>query len=65
MPGVIRSLRDYIRFIEINPTHAVVEFYQDFDDSIIFLELGRRVDKPGFLRCALIIWYPTVYIYDL
>ena len=65
MPGVPRSLRDYIRFIEINPTHAVVEFYQDFEDNIISLELGRRVDEPAFLRRALIVWYPTVRIYDL
>ena len=65
MPFTPRLLREFIGFIEIHPTHAVVGYYLDESNHLIPLVIGHARNDPRLFHRALIVWVPTVHIYEL
>ena len=65
IPYYRSTLLDFIAFTAIFPNYVVVTYYVDENLDILPLAIGRDPDNLSFLRRAVIVWHPTVAVYEL
>ena len=65
IPYYHSTLLEFIAFTAIYPTHVVVTYYVDENLYILPLAVGCDLDNLSFLRRAIIVWHPTITVYEL